>query len=178
VIGRKLVSPTVGAAAVLNTNTGNGTVSGEAVGANGGAQRGTYRILFVEPVTNLGTFQVIDPNGVYVGDGVVGTAFDNQITFTIADGATDFVAGDSFTITVTLGTYKVKEYNPSNTDGSQRVYGVLYDNVDASSADKAGVAIVRSAEVRDADLSWFSGATSTQKQTAKDALAAAGVIAR
>jgi hypothetical protein len=147
-------------------------------GANGAIQRGTYKVSFVEPTTNLGTFVVYDPSGQYLGDGVVGTAFDNEITFTIADGSTDFVSGDAFSIAVTAGTYKVKEYNPANTDGSQRVYGVLYDNVDASSADNAGVAVVRAAEVRDADLSWFSGATTAQKQTAKDALAAAGVIAR
>jgi hypothetical protein len=178
VLGRKLVSPTIGAAAALGTNTGNGAFGSVTAGANGAIQRGAYKVSFVEPTTNLGTFVVYDPSGQYLGDGVVGTAFDNEITFTIADGATDFVSGDAFTIAVTAGTYKVKEYNPANTDGSQRVYGVLYDNVDASSADHAGVAIVRAAEVRDADLSWFSGATTTQKQTAKDALAAAGVIAR
>jgi hypothetical protein len=178
VLGRKLVSPTVGAAAALGTNTGNGTVSAPAVGANAAVQRGTYKVSFIEPAANLGAFVVYDPNGQYLGDGVVGTAFDNEITFTISDGATDFVSGDAFSIAVTGGTYKFKEYNPANTDGSQRPVGVLYDNVDASAADKAGVAIARDAEVRDADLSWFSGATSTQKQTAKDALAVLGIVAR
>jgi hypothetical protein len=110
-------------------------VSGQAVGANGGVQRGTYRVSFIEPTTNLGMFVVYDPNGLYVGDGVVGTAFDNQITFTIADGATDFVSGDAFSIAVTGGTYKYKEYDVADADGGQRPYGVLYDNVDASSAD-------------------------------------------
>lgn len=178
VLGRKLVSPTVGAAAALNTNTGNGVVSGQAVGTNGGAQRGTYRVSFVEPTTNLGIFVVTDPNGDYVGDGVVGTEFDNQIKFTIADGATDFVAGDAFSIAVTGGTYKYKEYDPADADGGQRPAGVLYDAVDASAADKAGVAILRDAEVRSADLSWFSGATSTQKQTALDVLEKVGIVAR
>src|SRR4051812_21892871 len=136
VLGRKLVSPTVGAAAVLNTNTGAGTVSGEAVGANAGVQRGTYRVVFIEPASGLGTFSVFDPSGKYLGDGVVGTAFDNEITFTIADGTPDFIAGDSFTISVTGGTYKYKEYDVADADGGQRPAGVLYDNIDASSADK------------------------------------------
>lgn len=178
VLGRRLVSPTVGAAAALNTNTGDGAVSGEAVGTNLGVQRGVYRIVFVEPTTDLGTFVVLDPNGQLVGDGVVGTAFDNQITFTIADGSADFIAGDAFTIAVTAGTYKYKEYDPTDADGGQRVAGVLYDSVDATGADAAGVALVRDAEVREADLQWFAGASAAQKATAKDALAAMGIIVR
>jgi hypothetical protein len=57
--------------------------------------------VFIEPASNLGTFIVEDPNGVVIGEGVVGTAFSNQIAFTIADGSTDFIAGDEFTFTVT-----------------------------------------------------------------------------
>lgn len=178
VLGRKLTGYTVGAAAAFGTNTGNGTVNAPAVGTNAGIQRGVYKVEFTEPTTNLGTFIVIDPSGQIVGDGVVGTEFDNQIKFTISDGATDFVAGDAFTIAVTGGTYKVKEYDVADADGGQRPYGVLYDNIDASAADKAGVAIVRDAEVRAADLVWFSGATAAQKTTALDVLAAAGLVAR
>lgn len=178
VLGRRLASPTVAAAVALGTNTGNGTVTGQAVGTNLGARRGTYRIVVVEPGTNLGTFEVFGPDGIVVGDGVVGTEFDNEIKFTINDGTTDFVAGDAFTIAVTGGTYKYKEYDPADTDGGQRAAGILYDNVDASSADKDGTAIVRDAEVRDSDLQWFSGATATQKETAKGQLEALGIIAR
>lgn len=171
VLGRRLVTPTVAAAVAFGTNTGNGTVTGQAVGTNLGAQRGNYRVTFVEPVTNLGTFLVFDPDGQLVGDGVVGTEFDNQIKFTVNDGATDFVAGDAFTLAVSGGTYKYKEYDAADTDGGQRVAGILYDNVDATSADKAGMAIVRDAEVRKDDLTWFTGATTAQKDAAIDALA-------
>jgi hypothetical protein len=178
VVGRKLVSPTVGAAAAFGTNIGNGTVSAPAVGADGGAQRGVYKVMFVEPTTNLGTFEVYDPSGQLVGDGVVGTAFDKEITFTISDGSTDFVAGDAFSIAVTGGTYKYKEYDVADADGGQRVSGVLYAPVDASAADAPGVVIARAAEIRKADLTWFSGASAAQKATALDALAALGIIGR
>lgn len=178
VLGRRLVSPTFGAAAALGTNVGNGTVNAPAAATNLGAQRGVYRVVFVEPAANLGTFEVFDPNGKVFGDGVVGTEFDNQIKFTISDGATDFVAGDAFTIAVTGGTYKVKEYDVADADGGQIPFGILYDNVDASAADKAGVAIRRDAEIRSADLTWFAGATATQKETALDVLEAVGIIAR
>lgn len=176
VIGRTLVSPTVGAATALGTNTGTGTVSAPTAG--NGVQRGTYKVVFTEPNTNLGTFQVIDPNGQVTGDGVVGSAFAGEVGFTISDGATDFVAGDAFTIAVTGGTYKVEEYDPADASSGGRPYGILYGNVDASAADKAGVAIVRDAEVRAGDLTWFTGATTTQKETAQDLLAAAGLIVR
>jgi len=178
VLGRKLVSPTVAAAAALAGNTGNGTVSGQAVGTNLGVQRGVYRAVCIEPATDSGRFLVFDPAGIALGKAVIGTEFDNQIKFTIADGATDFVAGDGFTFAVTGGTYKVKEYDPADTDGGQRPYGVLYAAVDAAAADLDGVAVVRDAEVRSSDLTWFSGASATQKQTALDALAVAGVIGR
>lgn len=178
VVGRRLVSPTFGAAAALGTNVGNGVFGTVTAATNLGAQRGTYRVVFTEPNTNLGTFEVIDPSGQVFGDGVVATAFDNQIQFTIADGATDFVAGDAFTVAVTGGTTKVKEYDVADTDGGQRPYGILLSNVDASAADKAGVVYVRDAEVRSGDLTWFSGASATQKETAQDLLAAAGLIVR
>ena len=176
VIGRTLVSPTVGAAAALGTNVGNGTVSAPTAG--NGVQRGTYKVVFTEPNTNLGTFNVFDPSGQFIGDGVVGTAFAGEVGFTISDGATDFVAGDAFTIAVTGGTYKVEEYDPADVSSGGRPYGVLLSNVDATAADRPGVAIVRQAEVREADLTWFSGATATQRETARDLLAAAGLIVR
>lgn len=185
VVGRKLVAPTVAAAVALGTNTGNGTVTGQAVGANAGVRRGIYTISMIEPTAALGTFQVFwsdpsagNPRGMLIGDGVVGTAFDSEITFTVNDGATDFVAGDAFTIKVTAGTYKYKEYDVADADGGQRVAGVLYEAVDATSADKAGVVLSRDAEIRKDDLIWFTGATSAQKDEAADALAALGIIAR
>lgn len=176
VLGRKLVSPTVGAAAALGTNTGNGVFGTPTAGT--GVQRGTYRVVMTEPGSNVGTFEVIDPNGVVIGDGVVASAFAGEIAFTIADGATDFVSGDAFTIAVSGGTYKYKEYDPADTDGGQRPSGILYDNVDATSADKAGVAVTRQAEVRGADLTWYSGADTAAKALAAEALAKLGIIVR
>lgn len=178
VLGRRAVAPTFAAAVALGTNVGNGVFGAVTLGTNLGARRGTYRVVFTEPAANLGTFEVFGPDGILVGDGVVATLFDNEIQFTIADGATDFVAGDAFTIAVTAGTHKYKEYDVADADGGQRPVGILYDNVDASAADKAGVAMLRDCEVRSADLTWFAGATTEQKNVAIDALAALGIIVR
>lgn len=178
VCGAQLVSPTVGSAAADSGNVGDGAVSGEAVGTNLGVQRGDYRVVFVEEATDLGDFLVYDPQGRLIGPGVVGTEFDDQIKFTIADGAEDFDAGDAFTISVTGGTFKVKEYDPTDADGGERFFGVLYDAVDASAADTDGVAVVRDAEVREDDLTFFDSATTAQKDEAKRQMAELGIIAR
>ncbi len=178
VLGSRLVAPTIGAAAADAGNTGDGAFGAPVIGTNLDAQPGDYRVVIVEPGTNLGTFQVFDPSGRLVGVGVVATEFDDQIKFTIADGSADFVSGDNWTINVSAGTVKVKEYDPTDADGGQRVYGVLYDAVDATAADKAGVAVVRDAELRSDDLQWFSGATAAQKAIATKDLADLGIIAR
>lgn len=55
---------------------------------------------------NGGTFNVLDPDGLSLGNATVGVAFtSNQINLTISDGATDFAVGDFFTIAVTQGNY-------------------------------------------------------------------------
>jgi hypothetical protein len=83
----------------LGTNTGNGTMG--AVTVSAGAKQGVYTLTIIEPGANVGTFIVTDPDGDQIGDGVVGSAFSaGGLAFTLADGSTDFVAGDSFAITV------------------------------------------------------------------------------
>lgn len=88
------------AGAAVAGNTGNGTITAEpTVGA--GAKTGVYQLVCVEPGTNVGEFQVFDPDGLLVGVAVVATEFAaGGLTFTIADGSTDFASGDRFTITV------------------------------------------------------------------------------
>lgn len=97
--GEALVGTAVAAAQV--GNTGNGTMG--AVTVSAGAKAGLYSLEIIEPAANAGTFIVLDPDGVEVGTGNVAAAFNaGGIAFTLADGATDFVAGDGFNITVTL----------------------------------------------------------------------------
>ena len=82
-------------------NTGNGALTLGTPKTAAGVKPGGYVVTIIEPGTNLGNFSVTDPDGVALKTGVVGTLYDDVIRFTIADGATDFVAGDQFTITVT-----------------------------------------------------------------------------
>ena len=100
IVGTTQAGTAVGAA--VSGNTGDGTITAApTVGA--GAKAGVYTVTIVEPGTNLGEFILEDPDGINVGNGVVATEYDaDGLTFTVADGATDFAAGDQFTITVTL----------------------------------------------------------------------------
>lgn len=158
-------------------NTGNGTMG--TVTVSGPAKPGVYALTIIEPGSNVGTFIVTDPDGVFVGQGDVAAAFSaGGLAFTLADGATDFAAGDGFTIAVAVSASKYKLYDPENTDGSEVARAILWDAVDATDGDLPGVAIVRDAEINSAELTWFSGATDGEKATGLAALATVGIIGR
>lgn len=180
VAGAVLGKVTVGAAtpAAFAGNAANtGTIASVTLGA--GAKAGVYKVVIIEPATNAGKFTVEDPDGITIGTGTVGVEFaGGGLTFTVADGATDFSAGEGFTITVAAGSGKYREYDPVNTDGSQTAAAVLFAAVDAATADRPGVAIVRDAEVNAAELSWFTNATTDQKAAGLAQLAVAGIIGR
>jgi hypothetical protein len=172
----KVTTGTAASAAVAG-NTGNGAMG--AVTVSGAAKLGVYVLTIVAAAANAGEFVVEDPDGVTVGNGTVAVAFSGGgLAFTLADGATDFAAGDQFRITVS-GSSKLKEWNPANTDGSQYAAAIMFDAVDATGGDAHGVAIVRAAEVNAAELQYFTGATTNQKAAALQQLAApAGIIGR
>ncbi len=174
VLGKVSVGTASGAAS--SGNTGNGTISAVTVGA--GAKAGDYKVTCIEPATGAGTFSVEDPDGATIGSAKVGVAFVGEIGFTLAAGSTDFAAGDVFTITVAAGSGKYKEYNPANTDGSQTPVAILLDNVDATGGDKEAVIISRHAEVNEAELVWFTGATEVQKAVALSEFRKQVILAR
>lgn len=167
-------TPTTGTA---GTNTGNGTCT--AVTGGDDTQIGTYTITCVTEAVGAGTFKVVAPNGEALPDAEVGVAYTNeQLNFTLNDGAEDFNVGDKFTVAVAAGSGKVKEITFSAVDGSQNAYGMVIDDYDASSADLEGVAIVRDALVVEANLVWPTGATTDQKAAAMAQLKLLGIVAR
>lgn len=176
IVGR--VTKGAATAAAVAGNTGNGTITASpTVGA--AAKVGTYRLVCIEPATNVGKFSVEDPDGVVIGVATVAVAFTTHLTFTIADGATDFVSGDSFTIDVAAESGKVKQIDFSATDGSDKAYGVLlFDATAADGTDGTGVAVVRHAIIETSNLVWPSGASAPQKAAALATLETAGVLSR
>lgn len=159
-------------------NTGNGTMG--AVTVSAGAKAGKYKLTIIEPGSNVGTFVVIDPDGIEVGTGVVAAAFSaGGLAFTLADGSTDFVSGDGFNITVAAGSGKYAAFDPTASNGTQNAVAVLWDFTDATSADKAIAIVDRSAEVNSSELIWGANVTTGGQKTAALAqLAALGIIAR
>ena len=104
-----------------------------------------------------------------------------MVKFTIADGSTDFVAGDTFTIPVVFDV-DAKEYRScdnTNTDGSEVAAAIAISEVDATSAAVDVAAITRDAEVNGNILVYDAALnTAAEKATAQQQLSAAGIIVR
>ena len=175
VLGRIVLG--AAAAAAFAGNTGDGVLGAVAVAQ--GAKPGLYKLVVIEPAANAGKFSLEDPDGVVIGTGTVAVAFSaGGIGFTLADGAADFIAGDGFTIAVAAGSGKVRALHPASAVGADTAAGVLFDAVDASAADKVGVAHLRDAEILASSLVWPAGITDNQKTVALAQLATLGLIAR
>ncbi|MDH4182653.1 MAG: head decoration protein [Nitrospinota bacterium] len=116
-------------------NTGDGTIASVTLG--GKARLGSYIAECVAAAVDGGIFKLIDPDGYALdAQATVGVAFvSDHLNFTINDGATDFVVGDTFTLAVGAGSGKYRVYSPANTDGSQRPAAILAQDADATTAD-------------------------------------------
>lgn len=135
------VTVTPGAAVSASGGTpGNGSIG--TVTADSGAQEGTYEVVIIEPGANVGTFEVIRPDGTLDGTGVVAVAYNGSINFTLADGSTDFVAGDRIPVVVdyAAGSGKYKLSLAAAVDGSQTPDMVLAYDADASAGDLEAIA--------------------------------------
>lgn len=169
VLGKKSVGAAT--ATAKDGNTGNATSSAVTVGD--GAKVGTYSVDF----TAATKFDVSDPDGFKIGSGTTGTAFSNDIGFTLTAGDTAMVAGDGFDIVVAAGNGNFVRHDPDATDGSQVEAGILYEGI-AKDAVESRTVIVRDAEVVGAHLTYSDGADADQKTASNTALAALGIIAR
>ncbi len=161
-------------------NTGNGVFTIDPTTPTlAGAKVGVYTARCIIAAANGGTFQVEDPDGNVIGQYVVGAAaFSDEIKFTIADGAADFIVGDGFDITVPAGSGKYTILAPAANDGSQIAAAILGYETNATSADVAATLITRQAEVVGDELTWPGGITTPQLATAKAQLAALGIVLR
>jgi hypothetical protein len=75
-----------GSSAAFAGNTGNGVMG--AITVSAGAKAGVYKLVFIEPGTDAGKFEVEGPDGVIIGTGTVAVAFSAAgIAFTLASSA-------------------------------------------------------------------------------------------
>jgi hypothetical protein len=171
------VTASAASSAAYAGNTGNGAMG--AITVSAGAKVGDYKLTITEPGSNVGNFIVEDPDGKFVGQCDVATAFSaGGLAFTLADGVTDFVAGDGFTITVAAGDAKYVPYDDDNTDGSDTARAIAYAGVDATSADVKCVVVARQAEVKLSALQWASTNNEIDKANGLADLATLNIIAR
>lgn len=166
-----LIGTATAAVKASGANTGNGTIS--AVTTLTGAKLGLYTVRF----TSATAYTVEDPDGFSLGNGKTGTAFADDIGFTITAGGTAFVADDGFDITVAAGSGK---YVPAPDTDTTTPAEVLGYPVDATSADVDVMVVARAAEVNGKTLSYASSVGADPvKIAAKIAqLAKNGIIVR
>lgn len=135
--GTVLGKITIGAVPTTGTAAGGNTGTGAMTGVAGKRRTkvGVYTITCQQAIANGGLFKVVNPEGKIIGYANVGAAFvSDELNFSIAD-ATDFVAGDSFTVTVPAGSGKYAIVDKDNIDGTGVAVGILAEAADARSAD-------------------------------------------
>lgn len=175
VLGKKAVG-TASAAAKSGGNTGNATCS--AVTVLAGAKTGVYTVRH----TAATTFTVEDPDGNVIGSGATGSAFSDDIQFTITAGGTPMVAGDGFDITVAAGSGKYVPVPDTAAASGSTVGGNLAICIyggDATSADVDVAAIVRDCTVNGKELVYDASVTTDpEKAVIAAALKTQGIIVR
>jgi hypothetical protein len=140
------------------SNVGNGTLALASPAALAYAQAGAYTVTF----TSTTAFEVTDPFGNPVGAGVVGTAFAQQIGFTISAGGTAFAINDTFTVTLTA-QYLYELSVATATDGSQNPGCITAETIDTSTGAVACTAFFSGEfafEELTVDASWTKDALS------------------
>lgn len=160
VLARGTVLGIVGLAAgvaVAGTNTGNGVIGAVTLGK--GAKIGTYMLRCITAASNAGIFAVYAPDGSRLPDATVAVVYANsQLGFTIADGGTDFIVGDTFTIPVVEGSLKAVKVDSTKVDGGNIADCILTDSIDTTDDDVVTTAYSTGSFNRDA---LFFGGTDT-----------------
>lgn len=177
VLGAATVTP--GAAVSASGGAaGNGAIG--VVTADAGALAGEYSIVIIEPASDAGTFEVIRPSGVLDGVGAIGVAYNGMINFTLADGATNFSAGDRIPVVVSYaaGSGDLVRWDPTAVNGAQHIIGVNVLDQEAAVGVRGDPApyLARGPLVgRKEGLVFHDGATNDQKLAAYAALEGLGI---
>jgi hypothetical protein len=158
VVGK--ITKSIPATGTLVTGT-----NGECTDVTGGAktQLGTYKATCTTANGESadGIWRIEAPDGAVLGDLTVtqgtsgtGTFTDPQINLTISYATGYNSVDDCFEIEVTEGSGKLVILDFTAVDGSQKAYGILIDNYDASGGDKDCVTVVRDAVIAKSPLKW------------------------
>ncbi len=169
ILARKQVADAIVVAA--GTNTGDGTVTLASVIAGDTIPLvGAYNLEVVAAATNGGTFKLEDPNGAILANDLVMTAgagaatvfYVAGMTFTITDGATDFIVGDTFSLTVAADG-DVVIFAEDGIGGAQVPSMVLTYDITTTGAEDVGARALVSGRVRRERLVIDAGGTVTDR---------------
>jgi hypothetical protein len=154
-LARKAVEDAIVAAAD-GGNTGDGTCTAAAVVTGPVVPLiGAYNLECVEAIADGGRFKLVDPNGMELRTDLLMTAgagaatvFEVEgMTFTLTDGATNFIVGDKFSLTVAADG----QLYPFATDGLGGVQEALtvagYDMISATDTTAIAVRVPRTGNV-------------------------------
>jgi len=162
-------------------NTGDGTVTAAApVAGDLVPLVGNYNLECIEAVTNGGIFKLEDPNGALV-TGYIDSLLNSGVveagglTFTITDGAADFVAGDKFTLAVAADG-DIVVYSATGVGGAQKPIGVLTYEVVATGAQDVPFRMMQSGVVAKNRLVIDGGGSITT--SILDQLRKVGIVAK
>ena len=177
VIARRTRSTVTVTAGAGNTGDGEATLADPPLGQL--AEAGIYRIACITAGADGGIFQVLSPKGYRLPDLNVGDAYEgSHLDLTIADGAVDFVVGDTFAIEVS-GDGKVVGLDLAAVDGTAEAIGIAaYDVTVPDGTDAEVTAILRDAVLADRPIVWPAGITGEQKLAAVADLEARGILVR
>jgi hypothetical protein len=184
ILARQAVAVAVTASAVAG-GTGTGTLTLATVVAGRKVPKvGVYTLRLIEVVAHGGIWQLEDPDGAIVatdlrmtaGSGVA-TIFEVEgMQFTVTD-ATDFIVGNTFTLTVAADGTLVP-FNPAGAGGAQFPIGVLTYEVSRTGAGTVKIRAMLDGEVNKTRLLIDVDGHGTNITAAiLDQLRAAGVIA-
>lgn len=124
-------------------------------------------------------FSVTAPDYTALTAATVGTTYNtSHLKFALAQGATKFILGDSFTITIESGSGEYVAYDGDARDGSQIARGILLKKIDATDGAQSAVMVARYAEVVSNRLQWKTGNDTNEKTTALAALQTNYIFAR
>lgn len=183
ILARRRVATAVTASAV--TGTGDGTVTLATVVAGQDVPIvGAYTLTCLEAVTHGGIWQLKDPNGAIVADYLqmtagsgVGTVFEVAgLQFTITDGAADFVAGDTATLTVAADGTLVP-FLEAGAGGVQHPVAVLtYASTRTGAGTNKERVLVAGEVQKERLIIDADGDASNVNSTVIDRLIAAGIV--
>lgn len=182
IMARKQVADAITATADVG-NTGDGTFTAASVVAGDIIPLvGDYNLECIAAVANGGTFKLEDPNGALlandlvmtVGAGAATVFIVAGMTFTITDGATDFIVGDKAALTVAADG-DVVIFAEDGIGGAQIPSMVLTYELVATGAEDQAQRVMVSGRVRREKLVIDAGGTVTDRIV--DALRDFGIVA-